>query len=207
MKCKAQEVQSRAALRSAYRQMGEVFLSFLDASSGCVLHDHAGLGKKRLQRLLDITNNALNNSMKRMAADNEAEEETVLTVLWKVTSGLRYCGFDFEEETKALKFIDPFNDTWHTAAEKSKHAHRAEFVHRMTHATSVYYITILDYAHTEMGYGKGRLHNLYAALRGDFNKFLAAYLMCKPKGDAEAQKMLEERQKRIEEIGLTLVEY
>lgn len=207
MKCKAQEVQSREALRKVYREMGEIILSFLDVSTGCVLHDFRGFGKKRLQQAFDITSAAINDCMTRMAADGEAEDETILTVIWKFKRELKACGFDYDAESEALAFSDPFERTWHTSAEKSKHTHRSEFVKRMRHATDAYYLSLLDYAHTELKYGKGRLHDLYAVLREDFNKFLGAYLMCKPKGDTEAQKMLKERQKRIEEIGLKLIEF
>lgn len=207
MNCKAEEVQSRAALRSAYRQMGEIFLSFLDMSAGCVLHDHAGLGKKRLQQLFDITNNVLNTQMKHLAADGEKEEETVLTIIWKMKQELKICGFDFDAETAALEFKDPFHNTWHNASQRNQHEHRVNFVHRMHPTVAVYYLSILDYMHNEIGYGKERLHNLYVALREDYNLFLTAYLACKPKSDAEAEKMIEERQKRVEAFGLNVIEF
>lgn len=206
MKCKAQEIQSRDMLRNAYRTMGEYFLSFLDVSTGRVLHKR-GFGAKRLQKIFSISNSALNDEMKRMAADGEQEEETVLTVMWKLTRDLKMCGFDFDAETKSLEFDDPFERTWHTAAEKSKHAHRSAFAHRMRPPVSAYYLSILDYAHTELGYGKGRLHDLYVDLRKDYNAFLAAYLMCKQKGDDEAKRMIEERQNYVTKIGLKLIEF
>jgi hypothetical protein len=187
--------------------MGEFFLSFLDVSTGSVLHKKYGLGKKSLQAVFNLTNKTLSDAMNRMAADNESDDETILTISWKLRRELEYCGFNYVEESKALAFVDPFDKTWHNASEKHKHNSRAEFVRRVSVSVELYYLTILDYMHTEKGFGKKkRLHDLYAALREDYNKFLAAYLMCKPKGDAEAQNIILERQKQLEDIVLQLIE-
>lgn len=206
MKCHAEQIYAQQRLKESYRTMGEFFLSFLDVSTATVLHKKYRLGKKQLHKIFDITNKTLCDFLQRMAADNEPEDETILTIIWRMSRELQYCGFDYEKESQALAFNDPFNKTWHTAAEKHKHTSRTEFVRRVSPTTALYYIIILDYMRTEKGFGKKRLHDLYAALREDYNKFLAAYLMCKSKGDAEAQNIILERQKQLEDIGLQLIE-
>lgn len=207
MKCKAREIQSREALRGAYRDMGEIFLSFLDVSTACIVSVKCGFKKKRLQHLFDITNAALADCMRRMAADNEEELETAETALWKMVHDLKYHGFNYYDEKEARAFVDPFFNTWHSDREIRKHASRAEFVSRMDVATDLYYVTLLNYMHDERGYGAIRLRELYADLREDFNKFLAAYVgRCDSRGDEEAQIMLEERQQRAIALGLTLIE-
>lgn len=206
MKCKAKEILAQRRREEAYQEMGTFFLAFLDASTGSVLHDKYNLGKKKLQQIFNITEHSLSAAMSRMAADNETEYDTILTVLWKMTQDFKYYGFDYAAETESLKFNDPFDKTWHNAATRLKHLRRTEFVRRMSPIVAFYYAIILDYMHTEKGFGKGRLHDLYSLLCEDYHRFLGAYLRCDAKGDAEAQNLVLERQKQIEDIGLTLVD-
>lgn len=208
MKCKAREIQSREALHAAYREMGETFLSFLDVSTGCIVSAMCGFKKKRLQHLFDITNSALTVEMNRMAAEGDDEEESAKNALYSMVFELKYHGFNYYDEKEATAFVDPFFDTWHSEREIHKHDSRAEFLRRMQTATDLYYITLLTYMHDERGYGAKRLRELYAELRADFNKFLAAYVgRCDLKGDEQAKRMIEERQKRCEDIGLSLVNF
>ena len=207
MKCRAREIQYREALHAAYHDMAEIFLSFLDVSAGCIVSEKCGFKKKRLQHLFDITNAALTDCMQRMAADGEEAEETAETALWKMVRDLKYHGFNFYDEKEAHAFVDPFFNTWHSEREIHKHESRAEFVSRMDTATDLYYVTLLNYMHDERGYGAMRLRELYADLREDLNKFLAAYVgRCDLKGDEEAQIMLEERQQRVIALGLVLID-
>lgn len=207
MNCKAKEILARQALDKAYREVGESFLSFLDMSTGCIINDMHGFARKRLHRMFDAAKDELSYTMERCAADNEEVRETALTALAAMKNRLKLYGFDYDAVTKEMPYRDVFGETWHSARDRQKHEGRVAWVENVEVATSVYYCSILVHLHDECGFGEGRLTVSYRAMRADYNEFVGLYLRCKEQADRQMTKMIEDRQARIEKLGLSLVEF
>lgn len=206
MKCLPKKKMVRDRLNDAYHNVGSAMLSFLDVSTGCVIREYTGHAKKRLQDMFNGTKDQIDGMFDFYGADGDDTRERAETSLHAMIRTLRFCGFDFVSETKKLPFDDPFSKTWHPQEERSKHENRLNFVNAMELLAQTYHITILTYFREKHHYGAERLSALYKLLRSDYNSMLTEYLRCTSAGDAKVQSMISERQKKIEELGLTLVE-
>ena len=206
MKCNGEDLLARRRLSESYREVGCSFLSFLDMSTGDVIYRMCGFAKKRLGDLFNTSKDELHDLMDRMAGMHDTVEETAGTALFKMKMDFEMIGFDFDAETARHLYDDPFDRTWHSPKKVQQHRSRAEFVAAMELPTQTYYASILNYMHLHKGFGKGRLPELYAALRADYNLFIGAYLRCDDKSDAMMTRMIRERQDRIEKMGVDTME-
>lgn len=206
MKCHAEEKLAQQKVNHAYKSMGKTILSFLDVSSACVIHDLCGFGCKRLGSMYRETMDGLDELMEHYGASGDDTKERTDISLFVMTRRLSECGFDFAEETKNMPPADPFLKSWHPANMHSKHKHRLDFLNSMELVVQTYHAMILLWFRENHGYGAQRLSVLYRSLRADYNEFVSEYLRCNSAGDANIQRMLSERQEKIEKIGLELIE-
>ena len=206
MKCHAEKKLAVDRLNDAYKTVGKTIIAYLDASAGCVINELRGHSKKRLQAMYDITKNTLDGMIDFYGDNNDDTRDRTETSLYAMMRELQECGFNFAEVTQQFPVDDPFLKLWHPERERGKHKRRLDFINDMELIAQTYHITILTYFRREHRYGSLRLYSLYQALREDYNLMLAEYLRCTSAGDMKIQTMIEERQNRLEKIGLTLVE-
>lgn len=206
MKCRAEEKLAKQKVNNAYKSMGQTILSFLDASSGCRIYDLYGYGKKRLGSMYRETMDRLDELMEHYGAEGDDTKERTDISLFVMTRRLSECGFDFAGETQNLPPSDPFLKSWHPAKMHEKHKHRLDLIKSMELIVQTYHAMILLWFRENHGFGALRLSVLYRTLREDYNLFVSEYLRCNTAGDANIKKMLSERQKKIEEIGLELID-
>lgn len=206
MKCRAEEKLAHDRVNKAYKSMGKTVLSFLDASAGCMIHKHYGYGKKRLSYMFKDTMDRLDGLMEHYGSDGDDTKERADISLYVMIRRFAECGFDFKRETENMPAEDPFTKSWHPANMHSKHKHRVDLLNSMELVVQTYHAMILLWFRENHGYGAYRLLILYRRLRADYNLFVSEYLRCSTSGDANIQRMLSERQKKIEEIGLELVD-
>lgn len=206
MKCRAEEKLACERVNHAYKSMGKTVLSFLDASTACVVHKRYGYGKKRLSYVFNETMDRLDELMEYYGTEGDDAKERTDISLYVMCRRLAECGFNFEQETKNMPAADPFLKSWHPANMHGKHKHRVDLMNSMELVVQTYHAMILFWHRENRGFGAQRLSDLYRLLRADYNDFVSEYLRCSSAGDANIQKMLSERQKKIEEIGLELVD-
>lgn len=206
MKCHAEEKLAREMANQSYKSMGKTVLSFLDASCGCRIYDLYGYGKKRLSSMYKETMDCLDELMEHYGASGDDTKERTDISLFVMKRRLAECGFDFGRETENMPIPDPFLKSWHPANMHGKHKHRLDFLNSVELVTQAYHAMILLWFREKRGYGALRLSVLYRTLRADYNLFASEYLRCNSAGDANIQKMLSERQKKIETIGLELID-
>lgn len=205
MKCYAKQIMGQRAIAEANREMGCYFLAFIDASSGVILHEQCGCGRKRLQQFYNDSESALNDTMEFYYSDGEEVRETALTTLTALKRKLKdECGFDYDAITREMPWADKFNETWHPRREIHKHETRLNYAENIAVATDTYYLNALTFVRSEYKHGKERLTRLYKRLREDYNRFVGSYLLCNAKGDKAALDLLEQRQKQIVDMGLEL---
>lgn len=206
MKCRAEEKLARDKVSNAYQSMGKTVLSFLDASCGCIIHERYGYGMKRLSTMFKGTMDRLDELMEHYGAEGDDSKERTDISLYVMCRRLAECGFDFAEETKNMPAEDPFLKSWHPANLHKKHQHRVDLINSMELVAQAYHAMILLWFRENREYGAQRLSVLYKPLREDYNAFVSEYLRCSATGDANIARMLSERQKKIEEIGLELID-
>ena len=206
MKCHAEEKLAYEKVNNAYKSMGKTVLSFLDASAACVIRKLYRYGKKRLSYVFRETMDRLDGLMEYYGAEGDDAKERTDISLYVMCRRLAECGFDFEQETKNMPVDDPFLKSWHPANMHGKHKHRVDLMNKMELVVQTYHAMILFWYRENRGFGKKRLSVLYKSLRDDYNAFLSEYLRCTSSGDANISRMISERQKKIEEIGLELID-
>lgn len=195
-------------LTEAYQNIGKSVLAYLDASAGCVVHDHFGYKKKRLQDMFDTTQDYLDYMMDVYGKEKDDHRKRAETALKKVADKLlEYADFDFFQTTKEYAvYRDEFFDKWHKEKEVRKHATREKFINDMEPVAQIYHAELLHWFWLHKGFGKWRLETLCKLLRQDYNLMITEYLRCSAAGDDKIQTMLKERQDRLEALGMEFEE-
>lgn len=206
MKCNIKGARGKR-LADAYCTIGNSILSYLDASTGCIVTELYGYKKKRLQEMYDTTHNYLGYMMDNYAADKDDNKTRAAKALKKCKDKLlEYADFNFDEATAAFPPDDVFGRTWHNEAEIHKHDTRAKFIEDMEPVAQTYHAEVLHWFWLHKGFGRERLMKLYGLLRQDYNILVTEYLRCNAAGDQKIQDILKERQDRLEEIGMEFLE-
>lgn len=207
MKCYTKGAKAKK-LTEAYQTIGKCILEYLDASSGCVVNEHFGYKKKRLQDMFDTTQNYLNYMMDLYGKEKDGHRKRAETTIKEVADKLRkYAEFDFIQTTKEYAaYRDVFFDKWHKEKEVNKHASREAFIADMEPVAQVYHAQLLHWFWLHKGFGCGRLNTLYKLLREDYNLMITEYLRCNAAGDNKIKAMLKERQDKLEDIGMEFEE-
>lgn len=219
MKCPARDIMFEQKSRYLGDKWGGEVLEFLDASSGAIFRHKDGWGKKRLQKMYDKTKDIMSGVFVKYLAMDTTEEfdkekalaedsihDTAETAVYAMARELRYCGFDYFAESERLKYHHKFYDTWHPQNERDMYALKANWMERTQLVVDVYMLTALTYAREECGYGAARLAERHELFVRDFHKFLDYFLDPRQSGAIAARKLSRERQKIIEDVGITLEE-
>ena len=219
MKCRAREVMFEKKSRYLGDKWGGEVLEFLDASAGVIFHNKDGWGKKRLQRMYGRTKDIMSNVfVKYLAMDTTQEfdkekalaedtiNDTAETAVWAMARELKYCGFDYFAEAERLRYHHKFYDTWHPQSDRDMYAVKSAWMDRTQLVVDVYILTALTYARMECGYGEARLRERHELLVRDFHAFLDYFLDPRHSSALAARKMLLERQRVIEGLGITMEE-
>lgn len=219
MKCPAREIMFEKKSRYLGDKWGGEVLEFLDASCGSIFHKKDGWGKKRLQRMYDRTKEIMSGVfVKYLAMDTTREfdrekaleedriNDTAETAVFAMARELKYCGFDYFAERDRLKYRHKFNDLWHPKDERDMYAVKAGWMDRTQLVVDVYMLTVLIYAREECYYGAERLRDRYERLIRDFHSFLDVFLDPNRNSAIKAHQMSAERQRVLEDLGITLEE-
>lgn len=206
MKCNIKGAQQKR-VTEAYYSIGNSVLSYLDASTGCIVTYLYGYKQKRLQDMYDTTHRYLGYMMDQYSEEKDDNKTRAANALKECKEKLlKYAEFDFVKATEALLPEDVFGRTWHDEADIHKHDSRAKFIANMEPVAQTYHAEVLHWFWLHKGFGRDRLMKLYTLLRQDYNIFVTEYLRCKAAADQKIQDILKDRQDRLAEIGMEFVE-
>jgi hypothetical protein len=194
-------------MTEAYYSVGQSILEYLDASTGCVVHDLYGYARKRLQDMFNNTRSYLYHMMDRYSDEGDDSRTKAAHALRKAKDALlRYADFDFDAVTAESIPTDEFMLTWHSQADHHKHSTRMRFIEDMDPVAQTYHAEVLYWFWMHKGFGKRRLTELYGALRRDYNLLVTEYLRCSFGGDQKIKELLAQRQDKLYEMGMEFVE-
>lgn len=206
MKCNIRRAKEER-VTAVYQTMGKQVLAYLDASVGCVVSEHLGYKKKRLQEMFDVTHSYLGYMMEVCGDGDEGQQQRAKRTLFKVQNKLtEYASFDFSEATLAMPYVDVFGDSWRNSDDCDKHQTRKKFINDMELVVQTYHAQILHWFWLHKGFGKGRLMWVYRLIREDYNLWITEYLRCNRAGDMAAQEMLSQRQDKMQTVGMEFEE-
>lgn len=219
MKCPAREIMFQQKSRYLGDKWGGEVLEFLDASCGTMFHEKDGWGKIRLQRMYDRTKDIMSGVFvkylamdttrefdKEKALESDTINDTAETAVFAMARELKYCGFDYFAERERMKYRHKFNDLWHPKNERDMYAVKAAWMDRTQLVVDVYVLTVLIFAREHCYYGAERLRERHKLLVRDFHAFLDYFLDPKRSSALMARKMVQERQRVLEDLGITLEE-
>lgn len=206
MKCNINKAK-QDRLTEAYHKVGNTVLAYLDASLGVIVTERYGYKRKRLQEMYDTTHKYLVYMMDQYAEEQDDNKKRADTALKKCKEKLlEYADFDFDAATAAFPAEDVFYKTWHNEEAIEKHTGRAKFISSMEPVAQTYHAEVLHWFWLHKAFGKERLMKLYELLRKDYNVYVTEYLRCKATADQKIQKIMADRQDRLEAIGMEFME-
>lgn len=225
MRCAYREVMAQEKCLSAYREITDHFLEFLDASAGCVMHRLHGHGQNRLFDMYGGLVSAVNDAMTEttLTEDEIGEDapENVRAILARIQNQpksesqlaeeaveeyrdtLAKCGFDMDGVAESVPKIDRFT-RWDMVDYAASHAVRERFLDNVWIIVQMYHGALLCWLRKHRGFGAERLTTTYRALLADYYNYCGWYLRSTEHGDFTALRMVKDRVKECRRIGITL---
>lgn len=206
MKCMAEKIYAQKQITEAYHDLGELFIRFLDVSTGYVLHTHPKLlfGQKRLYKYYEQSAKGLTQTLNFYAADGDGDREAVDISLFVYEKRLKEIGVDLKEiDAEILKEFDGklVGASWSKAARKKTRS-RSEFLKTVDLPSKTYHAAALWYLHEEYGLSIGRLPEIYRIFRRLYYSFCELYINGTVYGDEACRKTIQYYTKELEKIGI-----
>lgn len=225
MRCAYLEVMAQEKCLSAYREITDHFLEFLDASAGCVMHRLHRHGQNRLfdmyGGLVDAVNDAMTETTLTEDEIGEDAPENVRAILNRIQNQpksetqlaeeaveeykdiLARCGFDMDAVAESVPKVDRFA-RWDMEDYTASHAVRERFLNNVWIIVQMYHGALLCWLRKNRGFGAERLTTTYRALLADYYDYCGWYLRSTESGDYTAYRMAKDRVKECKRIGITL---
>lgn len=206
MKCVAKKMYAQKQLADAYHDLGELFIRFLDVSTGYVLHTHPKLlfGQKRLYKYYEQSAKGLTKTLNFYAADGDGDREAVDISLFVYEKRLKEIGVNLKEiDAEILKEFDGklVGANWNKVARKKTRS-RSEFLKTVDLPAKTYHAAALWYLHEEYGLSAGRLPEIYRTFRRLYYSFCESYINGTVYGDEACRKTILHYTKELEKIGI-----
>lgn len=206
MNCLGKKYYAKQKLEEAYRDLGELFLRFLDVSAGYVLHTNEKLafGQKRLYRYYEESAKSLNKTLNFYAADGDGDREAVDISLFVYEKRLAGIGVDLKSLNSDLAkdYKDKLSGMGLTKAVRKKARSRLSFLERVELSVNAYHAATLWYLYEDYGFAAGRLPDIYRELRRLYNDFSVAYINSTSVGDEIMRLMIKSMQDELEKVGI-----